>query len=60
MNLKRTYESRQATIVRDIVLYLPNELSDIEGFEEYMERLGVSNNDHIVLYGRSPSGFCSR
>lgn len=53
----RTYKFRQATIVRNIVLYVPHELPVIEGFEEYMARVGASNDEHIVLYNHSPSGF---
>ncbi|CAF3230866.1 unnamed protein product [Rotaria sp. Silwood2] len=36
---------------------IPRGVPEIKCFESYLSRLGVSNNDHIVLYDRSPMGF---
>jgi thiosulfate/3-mercaptopyruvate sulfurtransferase len=36
---------------------IPRGIPEIKCFESYLSRLGVSNNDHIVLYDRSPMGF---
>ncbi|CAF5113094.1 unnamed protein product [Rotaria magnacalcarata] len=36
---------------------IPRGLPEVKCFESYLSRLGVSNNDHIVLYDRSPMGF---
>ncbi|CAF0782002.1 unnamed protein product [Rotaria sordida] len=37
--------------------FMPRGLPDVKSFEDYLTRLGVSNEDHIVLYDRSPAGF---
>ncbi|CAF3014797.1 unnamed protein product [Rotaria sp. Silwood2] len=37
--------------------FIPRGLPDVQCFEEYLTRLGVSNTAHIVLYDRSPTGF---
>lgn len=37
--------------------FLPRGLPDANGFAEYLTKLGVSNDDHVVLYDRSPAGF---
>ncbi|CAF3349631.1 unnamed protein product [Rotaria socialis] len=37
--------------------FLPRGLPDVKSFEDHLTRLGISNEDHIVLYDRSPSGF---
>jgi len=36
---------------------IPRGIPEVKCFESYLSRLGVSNNDHIVLYDRSPMGF---
>ncbi|CAF3910046.1 unnamed protein product [Rotaria sp. Silwood2] len=37
--------------------FIPRGLPDVKSFEDYLTRLGVSNEDHIVLYDRSAAGF---
>jgi len=37
--------------------FIPRGLPDVKSFEDYLTRLGVSNNHHIVLYDRSAAGF---
>ncbi|UJR34414.1 hypothetical protein I4U23_021821 [Adineta vaga] len=37
--------------------FIPRGLPDVKSFEDYLTRLGISNEHHIVLYDRSPSGF---
>ena len=37
--------------------FIPRGLPDVKSFEDYLTRLGVSNDHHIVLYDRSAAGF---
>ncbi|CAF4683284.1 unnamed protein product [Rotaria sp. Silwood1] len=37
--------------------FIPRGLPNVKSFEDYLTRLGVSNEDHIVLYDRSSAGF---
>ncbi|CAF4340259.1 unnamed protein product [Rotaria sp. Silwood2] len=37
--------------------FIPRGLPDMNCFEGYLTRLGISNTHHIVLYDRSPTGF---
>lgn len=37
--------------------FLPRGLPDVPAFEEYLASLGVSNDDHIILYDRSAAGL---
>lgn len=50
----RYYEQLECTKpTKDI----PRGLPDLKCFESYLSRLGVSNDDHVVLYDRSPMGL---
>lgn len=37
--------------------FLPRGLPDVKKFEERLGNMGISNEDHIVLYDRSSAGF---
>jgi thiosulfate/3-mercaptopyruvate sulfurtransferase len=37
--------------------FLPRGLPDVPAFEEYLASLGISNDDHIILYDRSAPGL---
>ncbi|CAF1505014.1 unnamed protein product [Adineta ricciae] len=37
--------------------FIPRGLPDVKSFEDYLTRLGVSNDHHIILYDRSANGF---